>query len=253
MTNTPETPSRPEVGVVMPVYDAEGFVGEALDSVLRQNYASIRVVAVDDGSTDGSVEALVGHACPVDVLSQENRGPAAARNKALRSLASEFVAFLDADDLWPEGKLQAQVRYLLEHPEVDVVLGRVRYTGELSARERGIRFENADQETMNVNLGAGVFRRRAFETVGLFDETLIHFEDYDWFMRARECALPMVILDRVTLIYRRHPGSLSHRAPPDNIALARVFKRSLDRRRATHAGQAPELPTFFEHDERRDG
>ena len=242
--------SQPLVSTIIPVYNAEKFILEALASVFVQGHRSIEVIVVDDGSTDRSAEVIRDSGYPLRYEYQENRGPAAARNTGLKYAHGDLVTFLDADDTWPVDKLAQQVGYLTANPSTDIVLGRIQYTGTLSAREQTIRFEGADNTTMNVNLGSGVFRRSAFEKVGYFDESLIHYEDHDWFMRARELDLEISILDRITLNYRRHPDALCQRAPPADNEFARVFKKSLERRRKLHAGRSPELRRFFDYDER---
>ena len=243
------TKEPPLVSVIVPVYNAEDYLADALDSVIAQGYPALDIITIDDGSDDRSAAILNSGRYNTRYVRQENRGPAAARNVGLSMSSAEFVAFIDADDTWPPGKLSSQLAYLEENPAVDIVLGKVKYTGSLSERERNIRFEGSGQTTKNVNLGSGVFRRSVFGTVGTFDESLIHYEDHDWFLRARELSAKIVILDQVTLIYRRHAGSLSQAHPPADNAFAQVFKKSLDRRRRLHEGEAHELRRFFEHDD----
>lgn len=236
------------MSVIVPVFNAERFLAEALDSVIAQRYPKLEIIAIDDGSSDRSAEILNGGQYPLRYAKQKNLGPAAARNRGLRMSEADVIAFIDADDIWPRGKLMSQIAFLAENPEVDIVLGRVQYVGDLSERENNIRFENSARITKNVNLGSGIYRRRVFDTVGQFDETLIHYEDHDWFLRARELSTNIFILDNVTLIYRRHADSLSQAHPPADNAFAQVFKKSLDRRRRLGVGKLPELKKFFDHD-----
>ena len=238
----------PTVSVIVPVYNAEQYLGDALDSVTAQNYPAIEIIAVDDGSSDRSADILNSGRYPVRYVRQENSGPAAARNVGLGISSGDIIAFIDADDIWPTHKLSLQLSYLRENPGVDITLGKIQYIGDLSERERNIRFESAGQITQNVNLGSGLSRREVFDTVGRFDETLIHYEDHDWFLRARELSTKIFIMDEVTLLYRRHAASLSQAHPPAENAFAQVFKKSLDRRRRMHEGHSPELRKFFEHD-----
>ena len=113
----------PLVSVVVPVYNAEEFVGAAIESLLAQDYSSFEVIVVDDGSSDASAD-VAGSFPGVQVVRQSNAGPAAARNAGIERARGEFVAFHDADDLVPPTKLSVQVRFLLEHQEVDCVLAR---------------------------------------------------------------------------------------------------------------------------------
>ena len=111
------------VTVIVPVYNGEAFIGEALDSALAQDLDGVEVIVVDDGSTDGTRE-IVKDMAGVQYVWQQNQGPAAARNTALELARGEFVAFLDADDRIPPSKLRTQVGYLRQHPEVGCVLSR---------------------------------------------------------------------------------------------------------------------------------
>ena len=113
----------PLVSVVIPVYNAEEFVAEALDSVFAQDYEPLEVIAVDDGSSDGSAQIVASYA-EVRFFRQENREASAARNVGITAANGEFVAFVDADDVVPPNKLSLQIGYLLEHPDVVCVLGR---------------------------------------------------------------------------------------------------------------------------------
>jgi glycosyltransferase involved in cell wall biosynthesis len=108
--------SQPLVSVVVPVRNGERFLGEALDSVLAQDYEPVELIVVDDGSTDGSGD--IAGARGAHVIRQEGGGLAAARNAGLAAAQGELVAFIDADDVWLPGKLVRQVEYLLDRPDV---------------------------------------------------------------------------------------------------------------------------------------
>jgi glycosyltransferase involved in cell wall biosynthesis len=104
----------PRVTVVLPCYNHAQFVEETLGCLLAQSYRDFEIVAVDDGSTDGSLETLERFGSPVRVLRSNHRGPAAARNRAIEASDSEFIAFMDADDLCHPDRLAIQVRKLEE-------------------------------------------------------------------------------------------------------------------------------------------
>src|SRR5438132_1122109 len=94
------------VSILIPVYNAEAFVAEAIQSALDQTWPAKEVIAVDDGSTDRSPEILEGFGGRVKIIEQENRGASAARNRALNQAQGEFIQFLDADDLLSPDKLE---------------------------------------------------------------------------------------------------------------------------------------------------
>jgi len=109
------------ISVIIPAYNVEAFLGEAIESVLNQTHPVDEVIVVDDGSTDRTADIAESFGTPVYVLRQDNAGPSAARNHALDHAAGDFIAFLDADDLWEPQKLERQIAYLTAHPEVGSV------------------------------------------------------------------------------------------------------------------------------------
>jgi glycosyltransferase involved in cell wall biosynthesis len=222
--------SRPLLSVIIPCYNAAKFLPEAMASVLRQQYEPLEILVIDDGSTDATPQVAAALAPAVQYLRQENRGPSAARNLGLGRARGDVIALLDADDLWPDGKLDLQVGRLMADPALDLVAGRVRYVA--------------------IHLGAAVYRRRAFDRVGLFDETLRYSEDHDWFLRAREEGLKMVVLAEVTLLYRMHDSNMTLNLRERNAVQARMLHKSLERRRR-RSGTAAELPPWSSYDEAR--
>src|SRR5208283_1298567 len=192
----------PFLSVVIPCYNAARLLPEAVASVRAQQYEPLEILIVDDGSTDATPQMAPGLAPEVRYFRQENRGPSAARNLGLRQARGELIAPIDADDLWPEGRLDLQVSRLLAEPELDLVSGRVRYVELPGGRIPDLQFEGADRILSGIYIGAAVYRRRAFERVGLYDESMRYGEDHDWFLRAREAGLKMLVLADVTLLYR---------------------------------------------------
>jgi glycosyltransferase involved in cell wall biosynthesis len=242
--------SRPLLSVIIPCYNAARFLREAVASVLSQRYAPLEILVADDGSTDATPEIAPSLAPEVRYLRQDNRGPSSARNLALRQARGELIAFLDADDLWPEGKLELQVGRLLQDPALDVVSGRVRYVELAGGQIPDLRFEGPDHALPGIHIGAAVYRRRAFNVVGSFDETLRYSEDHDWFLRAREAGLKILVLAEVTLIYRVHDSNMTRHVPDRNRIQALVIHKSLQRRRKK-GGVAENLPSWSGYDEKR--
>lgn len=233
----------PLVSVIVPVYNGAAFLGEALTSIRAQAYPALDILVIDDGSTDDSA-GVAARTEGVRLLNQANRGPAAARNLGLAAARGDLIAFLDADDLWPAGKLAAQVARLQSAPTLEVALGRVQAFGAA-----GVPLP-ATEPVIDVHLGSGVFRRAVFERVGVFDAGLRFSEDHDWFLRAREQDVRMVVMAAVTLLYRVHAGNMTRQADTAGYGLAVVLKRSLDRRRA--AGTlGRRLPALADFDEAR--
>lgn len=237
------------VSVIIPSFNAASFLPQALASIERQNYQPLEVIVVDDGSTDETAALVRGLPTVSRYLYQENKGPSAARNLGLKSATGEFVAFLDADDEWPTGKLDLQLARFNTEPELDVVLGRIRYISLEGAEDIDIAFETEDRTLTHVHLGSGIYRRHVFDRVGLFDESLRYSEDVDWFMRAREEDISMVILGDVTLLYQLHAGNMTRQMSSERSNLATVMRRSLERRRRRGTGKATVLKPWSFYDE----
>jgi glycosyltransferase involved in cell wall biosynthesis len=224
---------NPLVSVVIPVFNGERFLREAVRSVLDQQYAPLEIIIVDDGSTDGT--ATVARSLPATVryLHQPNQGPAAARNRGIEQAQGGLIAFADADDLWPPAKLEFQLPYLISDPAVEIVMGRVQLLSETGLTE----------SAFSVNLGCAVIRKSVFDRVGLFDETMRYSEDVDWFMRARESGAAIMTIDAVTLFYRQHEQNMTRGKSTSELNVLKALKRSLDRRRE-RASVAAALPNF---------
>ena len=229
---------EPLVSVVIPVFNGERFLREAVESVLAQKYSPLEIIMVDDGSTDGTADVARSLPETVRYLHQTNQGPAAARNRGIEHAQGSLIAFADADDLWPEDKLALQLPYLMRDPAAEIVMGRIQ---QVLLSETGA--ENFAEPAFSVNLGSAIIRKSVFERVGLFDETMRYSEDVDWFMRAREGGAAIVTIDAVTLLYRQHDQNMTRGKSTSELNVLKALKRSLDRRRES-TGFASALPTF---------
>lgn len=223
--------TTPSISVIIPVYNGERYLAEAVASIRAQKYAPLEIIIVDDGSTDGTATLTRSLGADIRYFYQANAGPAAARNLGIGAAGGDLIAFLDSDDLWPPGKLALQVDCLQQNRQLEVVLGRVQCFGMLEEVEKRLNFLEPDHKIISVNLGSGVFRKTAFERVGFFDESLRYNEDSDWFLCAREQGIAMLILKEVTLLFRIHPDSMTHHKPAADSTLFEALKKSLDRRR----------------------
>jgi glycosyl transferase family 2 len=221
----------PLVSVVIPVYNGERFVADAVGSVLAQGYPSLEIIVIDDGSTDGTEAVVRRLPCDVHYFKQENLGPAAARNRGIRDASGDFVAFLDADDLWPPHTLHTLVGALLLHEELDLVQGYSQVM-EYDPISGAYEYRGNPKESFPYSISLGVYRKRVFDRVGLFDKTLLYGEDTDWYNRAHEMQVAMKRVDAVTLHVRRHGENMTHEKSLVELNMLRVLKMSLDRRRA---------------------
>jgi len=233
--------------VIIPVYNSERYLSEAIESVLVQTYRPIEIIVVDDGSTDSSADIAKGFHDAICYVFQPNSGPSVARNAGLKIATGSIISFIDADDVWSTDKLSRQIKQMDSNLSAEIVLGHLQF----------LLYQNSDGKCgwtvssdprLALNLGAGIFRKSAFEKVGLFDETLRYGDDWDWFMRARELGLHILIDKEVTLFYRRHKHNLSNQKKMGDASIIRVFKNSLDRRRLK-SGSVRELSKISSYGE----
>ena len=233
--SAPRAHRRPLISVIIPVYNGAHFLGDAVANVLSQRYDPLDIIVVDDGSTDDIAAAVARLPVEVRYLRQDNGGAASARNRGIRDASGDLIAFLDVDDLWPDGNLETLLRWLEENPDADVVHGRGQVTQSSAGRGIGEFIGNPD-ESFACYIGAGLYRRRAFERVGFFDTDLRYGEDADWFQRAQEVRLAIARLDMVTLFVRRHGGNMTRGKTLVELNLLRVLKKRLERQK----GGAPD-------------
>lgn len=200
-----------QISVVIPVYNGERFLGEAIQSVLDQTYQASEIIVVDDGSTDvtGGIIRELSSPIPVGYYRQENHGAGAARNLGVSVARGDWVAFLDSDDTWFPQKLAVQAHYLEDHPEADFVYSNVQVTDEAGHpvfHVRQLFFEPAVfQDRPFAQLSTVVMRRELFRKTGGFPEGLRLYEDLALFARlARLTSMHFIPCDLAT--YRFHPA-----------------------------------------------
>lgn len=190
------------LSMIIPVFNAERFLGAAIESVLAAPVDGLEVIVVDDGSTDGSASIAWRCGAPVRCVQQANQGPSAARNTGLSEACGAFIGFLDADDLWVDGALPRHFSMLEADQEVDVLRGALQYLRRSEGSENGWQPTGAALPALNIS--GALFRRRAFEAVGRFDPDMRTCEDVDWYVRASRVGLRVKQAAEVFSLYRRH-------------------------------------------------
>jgi len=240
------TVSNTLVSVIVPVYNGERFLMEAIQDIEAQGHAPLETLVIDDGSTDGTAALLAELGDQVRPIHQSNRGPAAARNRGIESARGDVIAFHDVDDLWAPGTLAALLAHLDAHPEIDIAQGLIQRLVLERAAEPGEApvFQPCGEPYQFINLGSALYRRRVFDRVGLLDEALRENEDTDWFFRAWEQNVTKAVLPRPALLYRLHDGNSVHSQNLVGGGLPRMFQRHLARLRRGTAGTAKDRPNM---------
>ena len=225
----------PAVSVIMPVFNVEPYVEAALESVLAQTWRDFEVLVIDDGSTDGSVRLVERYARDprVRLLRKSNGGISSARNAALRAASGNLIALIDGDDAWDPEFLEAQVSILHAHPEVDLVTANARNLGGDRDGQPARPWPDARPHPDLLGMIADeqavfimcVFRRRVYEQIAEFDESLRTNEDYDYWLRAAMAGFRFYRNPRPLGWYRRRNDSLSSSAVNMLQGILRVYEK----------------------------
>lgn len=215
------SPAPPTVSVHMAVYNQRRYVGEAVESILRQDFPDFELVVVDDGSTDGShaiLERLAASDDRVRLLRRPNRGISASRNEALEVARGEFVAVMDSDDVALPHRLGRQVAFLRETPGVVAAGSWVLWTDPAGNPLREYRPATGHDEIDRLHLEQGaqsichpstMVRAAAMRRAGGYRETFPVAEDLDLWLRLAEIGR-LANIPEVLLHYRKHPASAAH-------------------------------------------
>jgi glycosyltransferase involved in cell wall biosynthesis len=207
--------SRPTITVVVPVYNAEAFVEESLTAVLSQTRPPDEVVVVDDGSTDGTRDALAPFGAAIRVVSQENRGHPGAYDRGFTEATGDYVARCDADDIWEPVKLERQHAAVVARPEVDIAFGGAWVFGRTERRfapapADGVLDTAAFARLMyrgNVLCSStALVRRSLYARIGPFVDRL-SCEDYDFWLKALKAGAVFYSDPEILVRYRHHDGN----------------------------------------------
>lgn len=212
------------LSVIIPTYNRSSFLGEAIQSVLDQEFFrahpdfSYEIIVVDDGSTDNTKQVISSFGKRVNYHYQKHKGVSVARNLGLELAQGDRIAFLDSDDLWKKEKIGVQLSFLRAFPQAKVC-----YTDEVWIR-RGI-YVNPKKKHQKysgwifdkvlplclISLSSALFRREVFEEIGKFDENLPACEDYDFGIRLAQ-KYPVYFLPQALILKRGgHPDQLSRK------------------------------------------
>lgn len=210
----------PLVSVIIPTYNRSSLVLEAVESVFKQTYVNFELIVVDDGSIDGTAEALNPYKGRFVYISQDNRGVSTARNRGLQIARGEWIAFLDSDDFWLPVKLETQIRFFSQNPEALICQTEeiwIRNGRRLNPLKKHQKFSGdifaPSLRLCLVSPSAVMIKRDLFERVGCFDEALPACEDYDLWLRI-SAQFPIFLIDQPLVVKRGgHPDQLSRTTP----------------------------------------
>ncbi|MBD2250025.1 glycosyltransferase family 2 protein [Nostoc parmelioides] len=226
----------PKVSVVIPAYNAMKYLPATVESVLQQTFTDIEILIINDGSSDNIIAWTTQITDPrVQVISQENQGLSGARNTGINHASGEYIAFIDADDLWLPTKLEKQVKCLDNYPQAGLVYTWTAWTDEtgkptgviVASDVEGYVWEQMVVNDKISNGSSAMVRRICFDKVGLFDTELTSSEDRDMWIRLAAHYHFAVVKEPLTL-YRRHSQSMSKNRPKMLKNIRRVFEKTFE-------------------------
>ncbi|MGH7886106.1 MAG: glycosyltransferase family 2 protein, partial [Thermodesulfobacteriota bacterium] len=197
--------NKPLISVIIPVYNCEKYLGEAVESVLEQTYKPMEIIVVNDGSTDQSEKVAKNYLEHIKYFYQNNFGIGAARNKGIELSTGEYLSFLDSDDIWVKDKLKIQIESLNSDESIDAVFGHVKQFLSPEILEDLKKKYKCPQSPMPGRLASTILIRKSnFLIVGHFTNNKSLGADLDWYLRAEEKRLKIMMLDTVLLKRRIH-------------------------------------------------
>lgn len=220
---------NPLVSIIIPYYNGQEFIDATLESLFAQDYSSIEIILVNDGSSSDSRAVLEKYHGRVTIIDQENRGIAAARNTGIKNAHGEIIGLIDQDDLWPTNHISLMVPFLQTSGSHDFVRG---HTEAFEILPDGTR-HSSDPQLLPVLVGCALYKKIVFDQIGFFDETMREGDDFDFNVRLQEPTLPWKEITDVTLYYRKHGNN--HSITNDRFVhhgLILAAKKQLERMRA---------------------
>jgi glycosyltransferase involved in cell wall biosynthesis len=201
-----------KVSVIIPLYNGEKYINQAIESVLEQTYTNYEIIVVDDGSTDNSKQILSPYFDKIKYIYQKNQGVAAARNKGLEIATGDYIAFLDQDDYWLENKLERQINCFQSLPQISIIHSgwyRVNENNQIKGKiEPWNQVPLLDLKNWlwwkPVLLGAMMFRRRDILQVGGLDTNFKQVCDLELVLNLTLAGYKTTWLKEITLFYREH-------------------------------------------------
>lgn len=211
----------PKVSVIIPTYNCAKYLSWAIDSALNQTYKDFEIIVVDDGSTDDTREILSEYDGKIRYIYQENKGHALARNSGIKNAQGEYIAFLDADDLWLPDKIKEEIEAIENNFEAGLVHSNIYFLYEETNKKfcpkrdknklSGNIFKHLLTRKAHISSPTVIIRKRCLEKVGLFDENLARLGSEDrelWLRVAKE--FKVMYVDKPLAYYRVRTNSQSN-------------------------------------------
>jgi glycosyltransferase involved in cell wall biosynthesis len=219
------------ISVIIPVFNDAPYLAEALDSALGQTRSPDEVIVIDDGSTDESFKVAQTFLPRITLLRQANQGISGGRNAGLGVATGDLIAFLDADDVWPNDSLEVRLERLLAEPGLDAVFGEITQfaSPDMDEALRARLHVPIDQVAARF-AGSMLMRRTLFDRVGLYDPQLKVGEMIDWTLRADDAGARMAAIPHLVMRRRIHGSNTMITERPSRGDYFKALRASLARK-----------------------
>ncbi len=224
------------ISVVIPAYNASRYIRENLDSVLQQTLPPDEVLVIDDGSTDDSAAIAETYAPKVRVIRRANARQAATRNFGVQEATSEWIAFVDSDDVWERDKLRLQMEALAQNPQADLCYtarveliqeGDTARIGRVLTVPPATEIREALYRNTTFLPSAVIIRRSTFLAAGGFDTHYKYVEDWDLWLRLLKSGMQFAACSEPLVRYRLHPQSVSHNTIPALEEVKAIYRKQV--------------------------
>jgi glycosyltransferase involved in cell wall biosynthesis len=221
---------NPLVSVIIAVKNGEKYLETAIESVWNQTYKNYEIIIIDGHSTDNT--SKIAQSYPqIRYFLQNSKGIAQAYNQGIDESKGELIAFLSCDDMWTPEKLQTQVEYMINHPEIEYTVAKVKFfLEEGHSPPSGFRTELLEGDYIGKIMETLVVRKNLFEQIGKLNPEFTVAEDVDWFARCNDAKIAMAVIPQVLLQKRVHDTNLSLNDKQNTQNLLKILRNSIKRK-----------------------
>jgi len=224
---------RAGISVIIPVYNGERYLSECIQSVLDQTHPAADIIVIDDGSEDRTPDVAAGWGSAISYHRVAHGGLPYARNHGLRLAQTEFIAFIDSDDVWLPRKLEAQMAALTGATQPAMIFGYVQqFVSSELPPEEAARFQFKKEPLPGWFASTLLMRKSDCDRAGPFDESIQTGEFIEWCSRAHDAGIKPIQIEDVVCRRRIHRSNMGRGGAALHSQYARMIKTVLDRRRA---------------------